>query len=168
MGLVGDRVMDDKYTSKSAPKRHVASAAPGRCSSFVEHHDLAGCLICTPFTAACVTSGMLRRARRSTSGPIAGHFWRLKKTQGKAPQMEASVSGAPSLALVSRARPAATQATLSKTLPHVPSLKSAQMSIAAVAELCLEPCAGRMLYQIVDGKTGPVPRTAPDAPRVLC
>ena len=41
--------MDEKYTSKSAPNRHLASAALGRCNCFAEHRDLMGCLICIPF-----------------------------------------------------------------------------------------------------------------------
>ena len=39
-----------------------------------------------------------------------------------------------------------------------------QVSIAAIAALQLEPCARRRLYQIVDGKAGPAPRTTPMAP----
>ena len=51
-------------TNKSAPK-------PPRCHNcarpmqlFAKRHDLAGCLICIPSTAAYVMSGTLRRARR--------------------------------------------------------------------------------------------------------
>ena len=56
----------------------VATAALGRCNCSAEHHDLAGCLICTPSTAAYVTSGM---SRKETQGPtswrIAEQVWRL-------------------------------------------------------------------------------------------
>src|ERR1700722_9673964 len=44
------------------PSLRVAIAALGRCNCFAELHDLVGCLISTPSTAAYVMSGTLKRA----------------------------------------------------------------------------------------------------------
>ncbi len=59
----------------------VATGALGRCNFSAEHRDLAGCLICTPSTAAYVTSGMLRKETQGpTSWRIAEQVWRLKQS----------------------------------------------------------------------------------------
>ena len=54
-----------------ASNLRVASAALGRCNFSAEHRDLAGCPICTPSTAAYVTSGM---SRKETQGPTRWHI----------------------------------------------------------------------------------------------
>ena len=48
---------------------------------------------------------------------------------------------------------------------HFSFLNSAQVSIAEVAAL-LEPSVGARFIRLLMWKTGPVARTAPDAPRV--
>src|SRR6476469_11195966 len=77
---------------------------------------------------------------------------------------ENAVSGAPFPAFALRVRAVATQACWLKEPTRFSFLKSPQVSIAAIAALQLEPCARRRLYQIVDGKVGPAPRTTPMAP----
>jgi hypothetical protein len=135
-GLVGDRVMDGKYASKSAPKSPRCHNCARATQPFRRTSRLVDCLTCTPSTASHVTNGMLKKATQlPTSGPITGQVWQLKDdAQGKALQI-ASVSGAPSLAFALRARPTATRATFVKEAVHFSFLNSAQASISAVAVL---------------------------------
>ena len=54
--------MDDKFTNKSAPQPPRCHRCARPMQLFAELHDLVGCLISTPSTAAYVMSGTLKRA----------------------------------------------------------------------------------------------------------
>jgi hypothetical protein len=41
----------DRSCTAPRPRFHVALTALGQCNSFAQHHGMAGCLTCTPFTA---------------------------------------------------------------------------------------------------------------------